>query len=108
MIHYIFAIILFVHGIIHLMGYSRSFHFSEVKNMSQPIAKPIGLLWFAACILFVLAGIFYLTDKASWWILAISGLVISQIVIFTSWKDAKFGTIANILIIAFIIWLRFL
>lgn len=75
--------------------------------MSQPIAKPIRLLWFSACILFVIAGIFYLTDKTSWWILALIGLVISQIVIFTSWKDAKYGTIANLIILALVLYKLF-
>ena len=75
--------------------------------MSEPIAKPLGLLWFSACILFIIAGIFFLLDKSIWWKLALAAVLLSQIVIFTSWKDAKFGTIANFIILAYIFYFLF-
>ncbi len=41
----------------------------------------------------------YLFRKDWWWIIAIAAIIISQILIIIYWKDAKFGTIPNILIL---------
>jgi hypothetical protein len=107
MINYIFAAILIIHGIIHLMGYSKSFHYSELKNITKPISKPIGVIWISSCLLFIATAVFFLIDKNFWWIIGLTAVTLSQIVIFLSWKDAKFGTIANLIILAFIAWKEF-
>jgi len=108
MIRYIFGVFVALHGIIHLFGYSRSFHYSEIKNITRPKAKPVSLIWFSACILFILAGVYFILDKSLWWKFTVIAVLLSQIAIFTSWKDAKYGTIVNILISLFLIWQLFL
>jgi hypothetical protein len=45
----------------------------------------------------------FLLKKDWWWIIAVPALVLSQILIIMSWQDAKFGTIANVVILASII-----
>ena len=104
MIKYIFAGIVFIHGLIHLMGYSKSFHYPELKNITQPIPRPIGLLWITACILFIAMAVMFLLEKEWWWKIGIAAIGISQLVIILSWKDARYGTIVNIIIILFMIW----
>lgn len=47
----------------------------------------------------MLATILFLLKKESWPYFAIIAAIISQILIFTVWKDAKFGTIANVIIL---------
>jgi hypothetical protein len=37
--------------------------------------------------------------KETWWTLALMAAVLSQILIFLYWQEAKFGTLANILIL---------
>jgi len=37
---------------------------------------------------------------ARWWMFGAAALICSQIAIFTSWSDAKFGTVANVLLLA--------
>jgi len=49
--------------------------------------------------LFIVATILYFMKKEYWWIMATVAVIISQAVIILSWKDAKFGTIANVLIL---------
>ena len=49
-------------------------------------------------------------EKEWWWILSVSGITISQYLIIKSWQDAKYGTVANIIvlvksIIGFAVWL---
>lgn len=103
MLHYLFAFMMIVHGLIHLAGYSRSFHYSELKNITVLASKPTGVLWITTCLLFIIAAVFFLLKKDYWWIIAIVSMILSQLVIILNWKAAKFGTIVNILILLIII-----
>lgn len=96
---FIFMAIVLIHGLIHLMGFARAYGYGNMKQLTLEISKPAGSIWLFACILFlvVFAGLIFRKD---WWaVIAIFAVLISQIVIIISWKDAKFGTIANIIIV---------
>lgn len=103
MLHYLLAFIIFIHGLIHLMGYSRAFKYSEIKAIKAHISKPIGVLWITGCLLFITTAILLTINNDYWKILGIISITISQIAIITNWKDAKYGTIANLIILASII-----
>jgi hypothetical protein len=96
---YIFAFILLVHGIIHMMGFTKAFEYGNITNITKAISKPLGAVWLTTAILFVVAMIMYLLKFESWPIVAIVASVISQVLIFTVWTDAKVGTVANVIII---------
>lgn len=95
----IFIILISVHGLIHLMGFVRAFNFLEIKELTQQISKPLGIIWFFAFLLFLGALIQYVMRNEYWWLTAIIGILISQILIFSFWQYAKFGTILNIIIL---------
>lgn len=99
MIRILFLILVTIHGLIHLMGFAKAFQYAEMKQLTIAISKPIGLMWLTATFLFVTTAILFLLKKDYWTIFAIGAVVISQIVIILSWHDAKFGTIANVLIL---------
>lgn len=99
MLHYLFAFLLFMHGLIHLVGYTKAFRYSELKNITVPISKPVGLLWITACLLFIITAILYLLKTDYWWMSSLAAVILSQVVIILGWKDAKYGTIANCLIL---------
>lgn len=98
MLRYLFAFIIFIHGLIHLMGFSKAFGYGNITQLTKNISKPLGTLWLATAILFVLAAIFYLFKKESWPAIAFIAIIISQVLIITVWKDAKWGSFANIVI----------
>ncbi len=81
------------------MGFLKAFQLAEIEQLTLPISKPAGMFWLIASILFVIAGAVYFYDKNWWWIVAALGMVISQVLIVIYWQDAKFGTIANIIIL---------
>jgi len=95
----IFIIIIGLHGLIHLMGFVKAFNFVEIKELTLPISKPLGLIWFSTFLLFIAALIQYLIKNELWWLTAITGLLISQVLIIIFWQDAKFGTIPNVIIL---------
>ena len=94
----LFLILIAIHGLIHLMGFAKAFDFGNITQLSKEISKPLGVLWLTVFLLFLLASILFLLKKEEWWIIAIIAAFFSQILIITVWQDAKFGTIANILI----------
>lgn len=95
-----FAIFIFLHGLIHLMGFGKAFTYFKISQLTQPVSRAAGAFWGIAALLFIVAAVLFFMKKDSWWIWAAVAVVLSQILIFTSWQDAKFGTIANLLIAA--------
>lgn len=96
-------IILAIHGIIHLFGFLKAFGIAKFDEVSNPISKPYGIVWLIAFILFTASLILLLAWPNYWWIIGVSALSVSQCLIIIFWKDAKFGTVLNLLILAFIL-----
>jgi hypothetical protein len=103
MIGYLFAFIVFIHGLIHLIGFAKAFGYGNITQLTKEISKPMGMVWLATAILFAVAMIGFLMKKESWPVLAVIAVIISQVLIITVWKEAKFGTIANVIILAWAI-----
>ncbi len=99
MLKYLFAFILFIHGLIHFIGFAKAYNYGTIIQLTKYISKPVGLLWLITVILFIVAVLLFLLKNESWPYIAIIAAVISQILIITVWKDAKFGTILNIVIL---------
>ena len=98
-----FFIFVILHGLIHLLGFVKAFGLSDVKQLTQNISKPFGLIWLLAFSFFVIAAILFALENSNWWLFGIIALVTSQILIIFSWQDAKFGTIANVIILIAVI-----
>jgi len=88
----ILSFIILLHGLIHLLGLVKAFNLTQVDQLTQEISKPVGVLWLLTSILFLLVLVFYLKEYELWW-------MIGAVAVLLSWSDAKFGTIANIIII---------
>ena len=95
---YIFTILLLVHGLIHLMGFSKAFGLARLEQLTLSLSKPAGIAWLAAAILFTIAAITFFFGKRMWPYLAGVAVMLSVILIIFSWKDARFGLIPNIIV----------
>jgi hypothetical protein len=87
-----------LHGLIHLIGFLNAFFSTTIEKQVLGISKPIGSLWLTTFILFVISIAQYLDNK-KWFYIAFIAVLISQILIITAWRDAKFGSVANIIIL---------
>lgn len=103
MIRYIFAFVMLVHGLIHFMGFAKAFGYGNISQITTTISRASGVLWMMNAFLFVAAVVFYLLNNHWWWIVALIAAVLSQALIIQVWQFAKFGTIANILILVMIV-----
>lgn len=93
-----FIILVVSHGLLHLIGFSRAFFPRSFGGSSQSISKKNGILWLIAAVLFLGAVLLLLTQSDFWWLSAAIGVIMSQYVIITSWTEAKYGTVANVII----------
>ena len=95
----VFLIFILIHALIHIMAFLKAFELAELKEFTSPVSKPMGLIWFAAFIILSAAAIFHFFNNPYWWVLGLIGAVLSQILIFQFWSEAKYGTIPNVLIL---------
>jgi len=94
-----FFLLLALHALIHLLGFVKAFNLAEVGQLTQSISKSAGAAWLLASIFLLAGAVLFLLKFECWWLAAAPGVILSQVLIFTSWTDAKFGTIANVLIL---------
>ncbi len=89
-----------IHGAIHLLGAAKGFGLAEVERLKQPIGTVAGVGWLLAALLVITAAAMVAAGSPTWWwLVAVCGAVVSQIVIVTSWNDAKAGTVFNVLLL---------
>ncbi len=94
-----FFLLIVLHGLIHLLGVAKASGIVEVKELTHPISKPAGVAWLVAALLLLTSALLFILGEGLWWIVGIPAVILSQTLIFQFWSDAKFGTIANVLIL---------
>lgn len=95
---YLFILLLLIHGIIHVMGFTKAFNLGRQNLLTDNISKPAGFFWLITMLIFIAAAIVYIIKAPYWPELAMTAVIISQLLIILSWKDAKAGTILNIIL----------
>lgn len=99
MFRIVFVIFVLIHGAIHLLGFLKAFNFAKINQLSGSISKQNGFIWLIAGLLFGVSMVFFLLKNERWWLIGSIAIVISQLIIILFWQDAKYGTIANIIIL---------
>lgn len=93
------AALLAVHGAIHLMGFAKGLGLAEIPELRGPIGPREGALWLVAAVLLLGAAAAVWAAPRLWWAAALAGVVLSQALIIGAWADARFGTIANVVLL---------
>lgn len=93
-----FLLIVLIHGSIHLIGFLQGFGLKEIKELTLPISRPMAIFWLAAAALFLTYGILHFTHSKFDWPAGLLAVAVSQILIVMFWKDARFGTLPNVMI----------
>jgi hypothetical protein len=88
-----------LHGLIHLFGFLKAFGISEFNAISHSISKSFGIVWLLTFVLFAITTVLFIVQSNYWWYSGIVGVILSQFLILNYWSDAKFGTIANVIIL---------
>lgn len=101
---WVFIALIVVHGLIHFLGFAKAFGFYDPPQLTEGISKRWGVAWLVAGAVMLVTAVLVADSWRAWWAVGLGAVVLSQIVIFSSWADAKFGTVANVLILAGILY----
>jgi len=92
-----------LHGLAHALGFVKAFQLEILPQFTRSIAKPAGIGWLLAALFFMAGGAVGLLGYPFTWVLLAFAIVISQTLILTTWADAKYGTIPNLILLAWTI-----
>ena len=94
-----FTILLVVHALIHALGFVKAFGLAQLPQLTLPISRPLGVLWLGAGMAMLGAAVALHAWPRGFWIVGALAVVASQTVIVCAWRDARFGTAANALVL---------
>jgi hypothetical protein len=92
------GLLVVIHGLIHLLGTVEGFGWVDVEQMTEETSTAVGVAWLVAAVVTVAAGAMLLARVHRWWWLGAAAIVLSQLLIFGAWNDAKVGTVANVVL----------
>ncbi|MEY4580677.1 MAG: hypothetical protein RL701_5380, partial [Pseudomonadota bacterium] len=95
------TVLLIGHGLIHLLGFAKAFGLAPLPQLSQTISPPLGVLWLLAALMLIASAF-----VPSRWFWLSGGLAVasSSIVIGSAWHDAKFGMVANAILLVAVVY----
>jgi len=96
---YFVTLVLTLHGLIHLFGFVKAYEIADIAQLTLSITRSSGILWLVVSILLWITAILLLVGAEYWWLVALTGVVISQYLVFQQWDDARYGTLVNLLIL---------
>lgn len=107
MLRSLILLILVFHAIIHLLGFVKYWGLAPVSQLTgrtifeipEKLHRPYAVAWLAATLLLLAGGVGMMLRQEWWPLIAGVGVLTSQLLVIVAWPDAKFGTIANILIL---------
>ena len=93
----VFAALLVVHGLIHLLGFVKAFELAELPQLTHPVSPALGIMWLLATLLYLTAAAALFVWPRGWWVIGACAVAVSTIAIGTAWSDARFGTLGNVI-----------
>ena len=67
-----FAILLLLHGWIHLLGAARAFGWADLSQLTQSISQARGVLWLVSALLFTATATALFVWPRGWWLIGAS------------------------------------
>lgn len=98
------AILVLAHGLIHLLGFVGELSLAKLEGVTPsdlpaPWKQLLGVGWLLVTLLFLGTFAAVLLRWPSWWVLGLPAVLLSQALIFTYWSNAKYGTLANLILL---------
>jgi hypothetical protein len=93
------VIFLLIHGLIHFMGFAKGYDLARLEQLKKPVSKGYGTVWLVVAVVFLLSLLVFVLQRDWWWIPVLLGIIGSQFLVIRFWQDAKFGTVANVIIL---------
>jgi hypothetical protein len=101
---WILVVLVTVHGLIHLAGFGAAFSFVRMPGITKPFEAMEGLAHLAAGLALILTAVLVGKGSRFWWIVGLCGVSLSQAAIVSTWTDAGLGTLANLFVLAGVVY----
>lgn len=95
----VLSLLLGLHGAIHLLGFVKGLGLAAVPQLQLAISTRVGVAWLAAALLLLGSSVLVFVAPRVWWMVALPGVLLSQLLIIGAWQDARFGTLANVVLL---------
>jgi hypothetical protein len=109
------AIYLIVHGVIHLIGFVVNFQIAEMEDIAYKTTvlagkldvgdvgtRLLGAAWLLVAVAFVVSGVTIFSSPTWWWSYTLAVTLVSLALTILGWPDARFGVLANVIILVFL------
>lgn len=96
---WIFLFVVAVHGAVHGIGFAKAFGLADLQQLTQPISRPMGLLWLLAGLSTLASLVALFVWPSGWWMIGAAAVLLSQLAIVSAWRDAKLGTLGNLVLL---------
>lgn len=104
-------LLLVVHGLLHLPGFLKTWQLATLPQLNSPTLIPLGpgpgrifgLLWLITALLCGITAALHLARSQAWPTVGLVAVLLSQILIILWWRDARAGSVANVLLLAAIV-----
>jgi len=96
---WIFVFVVAVHGAVHGIGFAKAFGLADLQQLTQPISRLMGVLWLLAGLSTLASLLALFVWPLGWWMIGAAALLLSQLAIASAWRDAKLGTLGNIVLL---------
>ena len=111
------AVVIFAHGLVHLMGVALLWKLGEPGQLRYVDAVPapgttagylVGGFWLVAAALFVTVAVLVMARQPAWRLAALAGVAVSAAVIGLAPGQAMAGLVVDGLVLGFVVasWLR--
>lgn len=101
---WVFLGLIVVHGLIHIIGFAKAFGLGNFPQLTQHISRGMGMVWLAGALALLATALLFILAPRFWWLAGLGAVLLSQVIILSAWGDAKFGTVANVLILAGVVY----
>jgi hypothetical protein len=98
------VIVLVLHGLVHFLGAAKAFGIADLPQLTQPVSRGAGFAWLAAGLAMLAAAVVLVSAPGAFWVLGLVAVVLSQAMVVSAWSDAKFGTVANVIVLAAVVY----
>lgn len=116
MLYTIIAIVLILHGLIHLIGFAVNWQLVTLADIPYSTSvlvgkvyvgaagiRVVGIFWLIVTVGFVVAGIGLLILAPWWYALTFWMALFSLVLCILAWPEAQFGAYTNLIILAFLL-----
>lgn len=93
------AVLIVLHAALHLFGFAKGFNLAALPQLQLTISRAAGGAWLAASMTLAAGAAGLQFDFRYWGVITLAGALLSQVLIVGQFKDAKYGSLANLIIL---------